>query len=63
VNLASEGRSSLFGTSNQGFDAEWREVNLLTAEGEMINRCEVFDETDLDAAITRFDELDRQTPD
>lgn len=47
------------GTSEGGFDAEWREVALLTFEGDAINRCELFDETDLDAALARFDELDR----
>ena len=28
----------------------------------MINRCEVFDEPDLDAALARFDELQPQAP-
>ena len=28
----------------------------------MVNRCEVFDEADLDAALARFDELSRPTP-
>ena len=28
----------------------------------MVNRCEVFDEADLDAALARFEELSRQTP-
>ena len=45
------------GTSQQGFDAEWRIVNLVTVEGDLINRCEIFDEADLDAALARFDEL------
>ena len=26
-------------------------------EGGMVNRCEIYDEADLDAALTRFDEL------
>jgi class 3 adenylate cyclase len=46
------------GTSDTGFDAEWREVALLTFDGDAINRCELFDEGDLDAALARFDELD-----
>lgn len=50
------------GTSEGGFDAEWREVALLTFEGDAINRCELFDETDLDAALARFDELDARKP-
>ena len=34
---------------------------MLTVEGEMISRSEVFDEPDLDAAIARFDQLSRPT--
>lgn len=48
---------STHGTSPDGFDAEWLEVNLLTLDGDLINRCEVYDEADLEAALTRFDEL------
>jgi hypothetical protein len=51
-----------YGTSHEGFDAEWRFINLLTFEGDLINRCEVFDEADLDAALARFDELNRPAP-
>ncbi|WP_256389945.1 BTAD domain-containing putative transcriptional regulator [Mycobacterium sp. 1164966.3] len=50
------------GTSREGFDAEWREVLLLTIEGDVFNRCEVFDETDIDTAIARFEELESQAP-
>jgi hypothetical protein len=50
------------GTSQQGFDAEWRLLNLMTVEGDLINRCELFDEEDLDAALARFDELNRPAP-
>ncbi|TDO14340.1 putative ATPase [Mycobacterium sp. BK086] len=50
------------GTSEGGFDAEWREVALLTFDGDAINRCELFDEADLDDALARFDELDRRLP-
>jgi hypothetical protein len=46
------------GTSPDGFDAEWREIGILTVEGDLISRCEMFDETDLDAALARFDELE-----
>ncbi|MFZ1162232.1 nuclear transport factor 2 family protein, partial [Mycobacterium sp.] len=45
------------GTSQEGFEAEWQEIALLTVEGDSFNRCEVFDETDLDAALARFEEL------
>ena len=46
--------------SPEGFDAEWRVINLLTVEGDLISGCEVFDEADLDAALARFDELSRR---
>ena len=48
---------SLKGMSNQGFDFEWRVIDVFTIEGDAISRCEMFDEADLDAALTRFDEL------
>jgi len=50
------------GTSRDGFDAEWQEIGLFTFDGDLISRCELFDEADLDAALAKFDELDRQTP-
>jgi hypothetical protein len=50
------------GTSQDGFDAEWREIVLATIEGDLINRIEVFDEADIDAALARFDELSRPAP-
>ena len=50
------------GTSQEGFDAEWRMINLLTVDGDLISRCELFDEADLDAALARFDELSRPAP-
>ena len=42
-----------YGTSQEGFDAEWREINLSTLDGDRINRCELFDETDLNAALAQ----------
>ena len=35
---------------------------LLTVDGDLINRSEVFDEADLDAALARFDQLSRPAP-
>jgi hypothetical protein len=49
------------GTSRTGFDAEWRAVDLITLEGGQINRGEIFEEEDLDAALTRFDEVAQPT--
>jgi hypothetical protein len=51
-----------YGTSLQGFAAEWRMIDLLTVEGDRISRVEFFDEVDLDAALARFDELEQPTP-
>ncbi|WAC94290.1 BTAD domain-containing putative transcriptional regulator [Mycobacterium sp. Aquia_213] len=48
--------------SRQGFEAEWRSIDIFTIDSDEINRAEVFDEADLDAALARFDELHRQTP-
>ncbi|MDT5337517.1 MAG: hypothetical protein QOD90_3022, partial [Mycobacterium sp.] len=50
------------GSSREGFDAEWRAIDLLMVEGDRINRCEIFDEADLDAALARFDELTHRAP-
>lgn len=47
------------GSSHEGFDAEWREVFLLMVEGDLLSRCELFDESDLDVALARFDQLNR----
>ena len=46
-----------YGTSQEGFHAEWRMVLLATIEGDLINRVEIFDEADIDAALTQFDRL------
>lgn len=51
-----------YGVSQQGFDAEWRDLNVITIDGNVVNRCELFDREDLDAALARFDELSRSTP-
>ncbi len=50
------------GISQEGFDGEWRDVNLLAVEGDMVSRSELFNEADLDAAIARFDQLSRPAP-
>ncbi len=51
-----------YGTSPEGFSAEWRMILLLIVEGQRIARCEIFDESDLDAALARFDELQPHPP-
>ena len=50
------------GTSQEGFDAEWRVISLSAVEGDLISRVELFDESELDVALARFEQLGRQTP-
>ena len=50
------------GSSQEGFDAEWRQIDILTVDGDVLSRVEVFDEADIDAALARFDELSRPAP-
>ncbi|MEV5361026.1 hypothetical protein AB0K45_11985, partial [Micrococcus luteus] len=45
------------GLARDGFDAAWREVALMTFDGDLISRCELFDDDGVDAALARFDEL------
>ena len=61
-NLGAVVTEATYGTSQDGFAAEWREVDLVTVDGELINRCEIFDEADLDSALARFDELRPTAP-
>lgn len=46
-----------YGTSLGGFDAEWRMILVEIVERGRLSRCELFDESDLDAALARFEEL------
>jgi hypothetical protein len=50
------------GASPEGFDAEWRIINVFTVDGDLPNRCEMFEESALDAALARFDELSQPGP-
>jgi len=50
------------GASPDGVHAEWSMILVLTVEADRISRVEIFDEADLDAALARFDELERSTP-
>ncbi len=49
------------GSSPDGLDVEWRMVMLHIVDGDRLTRCEVFDETDADAALARLDELSQPT--
>ena len=59
-NLGAVVTRSVKGSAPGGFDAEWREIGLSTVDGDLISRSEIFDEADLDAALTCFQELHRQ---
>ncbi len=48
------------GTSQEGFQAEWREIGIFVFDGDLLSRYELFDDADLDAALARFDELHSQ---
>lgn len=49
-----------YGTSDDGFDAEWRHVVVLGVDEGKLSHCELFfADNDLDAAISRFEELIR----
>jgi hypothetical protein len=61
-NLAAVVTHTSKGTAQEGFDAEWRVINVLAIDGDLLSGAEVFDETDLDAAIARFDELTPSAP-
>ena len=38
------------------------EISLVTVDGDLLSRCELFDEADLDAALAGFDELQPRAP-
>lgn len=62
THISSLRRTLARGISHEDVDAEWWMIDVYTVEGDLINRCEIFDAADLDAALTRFDELDRPAP-
>ena len=61
-NLGAVVTLAAYGTSQDGFDVEWREIAILTVDGDLISRAELFDEADLDAALARFEQLSRPAP-
>ncbi len=48
--------------SQENFHGEWRVVELMLVQGDLVSRCEVFDESDIDAALAKFDELTQPAP-
>ncbi len=61
-NLGAVITQAAHGTSQQGFGAEWRVIGIFTFDGDLLSRCELFDEADLDAALARFDQLSPPAP-
>jgi hypothetical protein len=49
------------GTSQAGFDAEWRMVYFAFLDGGLLTRGEIFEDANLDAALARFEELNAPT--
>jgi hypothetical protein len=45
------------GVSHEGLDAEWYLTIVVTVNGNLANRCEMFDAADLEPALARFEEL------
>ena len=62
TNLGAVVSRTTYGTSQDGFDAEWRAIDLPTVQGDLIDHFEMFDEADLDAALARFEEICPTTP-
>ncbi len=50
------------GTSQEGFDAEWRGITISMIDGDRVSHSEQFNEDDIDTALARFDELSRPAP-
>ena len=50
------------GTTEAGFGAEWRMIQVILVDGDRVVRCEIFDEADINAALARFDELTQSAP-
>ena len=62
TNLGAVFTAAGHGTSQQGFDAEWRRDLSTDVRRRPNHRCEVFNEQDIDDALARFDELSRPAP-
>ena len=60
-NLGAVVTQAIYGTSQEGFDAEWRDGRNSDGRRRPVQPIEIFDEADIDAALARFDELSRPT--
>ena len=62
TNLGAVVAHATHATSQEGVEIESGEIIILMVDGDLLSRCEIFNEADLDAALARFDELQPQTP-
>ena len=62
TNLGAVVAHATHATSQEGLEVESGEIIILMVDGDLLSRCEIFNETDLDAALARFEELHPQTP-
>ena len=57
TNLGAVVAHATHATSQEGVEVESGELIILMVDGDLLSRCEIFNEADLDAALTRFEEL------
>ena len=62
TNLGAVVAHTTHATSQEGVEVESGEIIILMVDGDLLSRCEIFNEADLDAALARFEELHSQTP-
>ena len=61
TNLGAVVAHATHATSQEGVEVESGEIIILMVDGDLLSRCEIFNEADLDAALARFEELNPQT--
>ena len=59
TNLGAVVAHATHATSQEGVEVESGELIILMVDGDLLSRCEIFNDSDLDVALTRFDELSR----
>ena len=62
TNLGAVVAHATHATSQEGVEVESGEIIILMVDGDLLSRCEIFNEADLDAALARFEELHSQAP-
>ncbi len=62
TNLGAVVAHATHATSQEGVEVESGEIIILMVDGDLLSRCEIFNEADLDAALALFEELQPHTP-